>query len=126
MPRPRAVRRFSAVAADPQGKVTDKVFFDVEIGGEPAGRITIGLFGASTLGPVAFCLPRFLALMASHLMLRCGSPPRGASTHLSNFSEDQATVCVKHLIEGIVRPVSASSCHLKAVGVDLCLLDVPI
>jgi hypothetical protein len=53
MPRPRAVRRFSAVAADPQGKVTDKVFFDVEIGGEPAGRITIGLFGARNFAPTS-------------------------------------------------------------------------
>lgn len=26
-------------------KVTEKVFFDIEIGGEPAGRIVIGLFG---------------------------------------------------------------------------------
>lgn len=25
--------------------ITSKVFFDVEIGGEPAGRVTIGLFG---------------------------------------------------------------------------------
>merc|ERR1712167_116293 len=30
-------------AAEPE--VTDKVFFDIEIGGKPAGRITIGLFG---------------------------------------------------------------------------------
>lgn len=26
-------------------KVTDKVFFDIEIGGKPAGRVVIGLFG---------------------------------------------------------------------------------
>merc|ERR1711998_715404 len=30
-------------AADPE--VTDKVFFDIEIGGKPAGKIVIGLFG---------------------------------------------------------------------------------
>lgn len=28
-----------------KGKVTEKVFFDVEVDGEPAGRIVIGLFG---------------------------------------------------------------------------------
>lgn len=28
-----------------QATVTNKVFFDIEIGGEPAGRITMGLFG---------------------------------------------------------------------------------
>ncbi|KAH8275229.1 hypothetical protein KR026_002703 [Drosophila bipectinata] len=33
-------------ADDSKGpKVTDKVFFDITIGGEPAGRIVIGLFG---------------------------------------------------------------------------------
>nr|UMA82408.1 venom-related protein peptidyl-prolyl isomerase [Conus ebraeus]UMA82683.1 venom-related protein peptidyl-prolyl isomerase [Conus ebraeus] len=35
-----------AFADKPKGpKVTDKVFFDIEIGGEKAGRIVIGLFG---------------------------------------------------------------------------------
>ena len=28
--------------------VTDKVFFDIEIGGEPAGRIVMGLYGKTT------------------------------------------------------------------------------
>lgn len=28
-----------------QAKVTTKVFFDIEIGGQPAGRIVMGLFG---------------------------------------------------------------------------------
>jgi peptidyl-prolyl cis-trans isomerase B (cyclophilin B) len=35
----------SAEAAGP--KVTDKVFFDITIGGKPAGRVVIGLFGGS-------------------------------------------------------------------------------
>jgi len=35
-----------APAADPTAaEVTDKVYFDVEIGGQPAGRIVMGLFG---------------------------------------------------------------------------------
>ena len=32
-------------AAQDDAVVTDKVFFDISIGGEPAGRIVIGLFG---------------------------------------------------------------------------------
>ncbi|XP_053967227.1 peptidyl-prolyl cis-trans isomerase 5 [Anastrepha ludens] len=36
----------SVMADESKGpKVTDKVFFDITIGGEPAGRIEIGLFG---------------------------------------------------------------------------------
>ena len=37
---------FSAVVSAKKGpKETHKVFFDIEIGGEPAGRVVIGLFG---------------------------------------------------------------------------------
>ena len=32
-----------AAAAEPQ--VTKKVFFDLTIGGQPAGRVTMGLYG---------------------------------------------------------------------------------
>lgn len=37
----------SVLAAEPasRGKVTEKVYFDVEVDGQPAGRIVIGLFG---------------------------------------------------------------------------------
>jgi len=30
-----------------EAEITDTVFFDVEIGGEPAGRIEIGLYGST-------------------------------------------------------------------------------
>lgn len=37
---------FRAVfAADDGPEVTQKVFFDVSVGGQPAGRIVIGLYG---------------------------------------------------------------------------------
>merc|ERR1711981_820052 len=40
-----AVVSLTAEAAEPE--VTDKVFFDIEIGIKPAGRVTIGLFSKS-------------------------------------------------------------------------------
>lgn len=36
---------YSQAAAKPQAKVTHKVFFDIEVGGEKAGRVVLGLFG---------------------------------------------------------------------------------
>lgn len=35
----------AAAAAAPVGNVTSKVFFDINIGGQPAGRVVFGLFG---------------------------------------------------------------------------------
>jgi len=35
----------AAVAAKKGPKITNKVFFDISIGGEPAGRVTMGLYG---------------------------------------------------------------------------------
>lgn len=52
-----SVRRTFAVSAEAKGPVTEKVFFDIEIGQKPVGRITIGLYGAN---------PPRLQLVASH------------------------------------------------------------
>uniref|UniRef100_J3KYW4 Peptidyl-prolyl cis-trans isomerase n=1 Tax=Oryza brachyantha TaxID=4533 RepID=J3KYW4_ORYBR len=41
----RSACAFRWGAVELQAKVTSKCFFDVEIGGEPAGRVVIGLFG---------------------------------------------------------------------------------
>eukprot|EP00002_Diphylleia_rotans_P012217 TRINITY_DN238_c0_g3_i1.p2 TRINITY_DN238_c0_g3~~TRINITY_DN238_c0_g3_i1.p2 ORF type:complete len:196 (-),score=51.98 TRINITY_DN238_c0_g3_i1:116-703(-) len=38
---------FEVAAAAKQPKVTHKVFFDIEIGGESAGRVVMGLYGAT-------------------------------------------------------------------------------
>ena len=43
--KPREPRDFGPVAVPEGAKVTQKVFLDMTIGGEPAGRIVIGLFG---------------------------------------------------------------------------------
>eukprot|EP00243_Klebsormidium_subtile_P003322 TRINITY_DN16685_c0_g1_i1.p1 TRINITY_DN16685_c0_g1~~TRINITY_DN16685_c0_g1_i1.p1 ORF type:complete len:270 (-),score=63.13 TRINITY_DN16685_c0_g1_i1:200-1009(-) len=43
--RKNGVRAMATEAAKPQAKVTHKVFFDIEVGGEKAGRVVLGLFG---------------------------------------------------------------------------------
>ncbi|KAJ8748532.1 hypothetical protein K2173_003432 [Erythroxylum novogranatense] len=43
--RRMACAKSMANAAELQAKVTTKVFFDVDVGGEPVGRIVMGLFG---------------------------------------------------------------------------------
>lgn len=40
-------RSLQVAAGEPKGPVTEKVFFDIEIGGNKAGRILIGLYGAA-------------------------------------------------------------------------------
>lgn len=40
-------------ASSEKAAITDKVYFDIEIGGKPAGRITMGLFGETVPKTVA-------------------------------------------------------------------------
>lgn len=57
---PGVVAPSPAVAAELEAKVTDKVFFDLAIDSEPAGRVVVGVFGESS--PIAAA--RFKALAA--------------------------------------------------------------
>ncbi|EEC14489.1 peptidyl-prolyl cis-trans isomerase, putative, partial [Ixodes scapularis] len=55
---------YSAQEKQPKGpKVTDKVYFDITIGDEPAGRIEIGLFGKT----VPKTVQNFMELAKKHL-----------------------------------------------------------
>ena len=50
----------SALAADaPDTTITQKVFFDISVGGQPAGRIVLGMFGGS--------VHRRLAVLRAHV-----------------------------------------------------------
>ena len=55
---PGVVAPSPAVAAELEAKVTDKVFFDLAIDSEPAGRVVVGVFGDAS--PIAAA--RFKAL----------------------------------------------------------------
>lgn len=52
----------ATVAAETLGKVTQKVFFDIKIGDEAAGRIVFGLFGAD----VGRTVENFASLAKGH------------------------------------------------------------
>merc|ERR1711892_572786 len=64
----------SAEASKKGPKVTDKEWFDISIGGEPAGRIEIGLFGKTVPRTVA----NFVALAKNH---EAGEGYKGSKFH---------------------------------------------
>ena len=74
-----AAARLSVVRAmaTANGPVTKKVFFDIEIGGQPAGRITIGLYGGEAVLHVRFAVFRPVRLQQH----ACHVPPC-AAVHL--------------------------------------------
>lgn len=84
-----AAARLSVVRAmaTANGPVTKKVFFDIEIGGQPAGRITIGLYGGEAVLHVCFAvfwplrLQQHACAASVHrgLSTACGTPPFGVS-----------------------------------------------
>lgn len=67
-----ALASFAGVLCDVNAKVTSTVYFDIEIGGEYAGRIEMGLFGKS----VPKTAENFRALATGEVKLPLGDVHR--------------------------------------------------
>lgn len=58
-------RRSLAAQAAVGGPVTKRVFFDIELGGKPAGRIVIGLYGTAA---ASSCMLPALSIVACSVL----------------------------------------------------------
>lgn len=98
---------FNAVKAESETTVTRKVFFDVSEGGQPIGRIVLGLFGNTAPKTVT----NFVSLAGNeygygykgstfHRVIK-NFMIQGLSTHLqSEKCRDSATMFISSIIDG--------------------------
>ena len=77
-------------------KITHKVFFDVEMDGEPAGRVVMGLFGGScrerfifVINIVQYLMQSSFVISTRHFFFNCQCPHTHMNTYMMhNFTHN--------------------------------------